>query len=160
MGRIINYKKTELYDTLVDEYEVFENYYDLLIFLAVIGYKEDNPVREGYRGSSSEGTAGESGLHNVYSQDLYRTIMASLAFQDTGDPEALVDEQTHMKVLAQYAAGGLEIAEDEFGDIAGDPTDAIINYIKMSQSEGTGTEGELAKIVQSFDDEMMNIEGE
>lgn len=86
--------------------------------------------------------------------------MASLAFQDTGDPEALVDEQTHMKVLAQYAAGGLEIAEDEFGDIAGDPTDAIINYIKMSQSEGTGTEGELAKIVQSFDDEMMNIEGE
>ena len=83
--------------------------------------------------------------------------MASLAFHDTGNPEALVDSDTQMRVLAQYAAGGLEIAEREFGEVAGDPTDAIVNYIKSSRDTDTDFEGELERIVKSFDDEMMDL---
>ena len=155
--KIVRYKKTELYEQLVDEYGVFENYYDLLVFFGVVGYHEDNPVRSDFRGAASEGTKGEAGLDNIYSTDLYQTIMASLAFQDTGNPEALVDSDTQMRVLAQYAAGGLEIAEREFGEVAGDPTDAIVNYIKSSRDTDTDFEGELERIVKSFDDEMMDL---
>jgi dnd system-associated protein 4 len=159
MGKpIISYRKTDLYERVVDEYEVFENYYDFLVFLAVIGYRENNPIRSNYRGSGSDGTKGEIGLQNVRSNDLYRTIMACLAFQDTGDPESLVDSSTQMRVLSQYAAGGVEVAEREFGEVAGDPTDAILNYIRRRQDEEPGHGGELERIVESFDDEMMGIE--
>jgi dnd system-associated protein 4 len=156
MGKpIIGYRKTDLYERAVDEYGTFENYYDFLVFLAVLGYRENNPVRNGYRGSSAEDTNGEIGLQNVQSNDLYRTIMACLAFQDTGNPESLVDSSEQMKVLSQYAAGGLEVAEQKFGEIAGDPIDAILNYIQDQQDDDPAIGGELQKIVESFDDEMM-----
>jgi hypothetical protein len=159
MGKpIIRYRKSGLYDRVVDEYEVFENYYDFLVFLAVVGYYEDRPKRNNYSGNRGEGTKGEIGLQNVHSNDLYRTIMACLAFQDTGDPEALVDASVQMKVLSQYAAGGLDVAEEEFGDIAGDPTDAILNYIENQQGSDPGVGGELERIVKSFDNQMMNFE--
>lgn len=158
MGKpIIRYRKTELYETFVDQYEVFDHYYDFLVFLAVVGYHENMPQRDNFRGDRQGGTRGEIGIQNVYSNEFYRTIMACLAFQDTGDPEALVDQSKQMEVLAQYAAGGLQLAEQEFGDVAGDPTDALINYIKRQQGENTGMSGELAEIVESFDDQMMQL---
>lgn len=156
MGKaILKYLKTDLYDTLVDEYGVFEYNYDLLVFLAVLGYREGSPVRSNYTGERSEGTLGEIGLDNLYSNELYRAVMASLAFQDTGDPEALVDSGVQMRVLAQYAAGGLEVAESEFGDVAGDPTDAFVNYLKGHAEDGTDVKGELQTIIQAFDEGMM-----
>lgn len=85
---------------------------------------------------------------------------ACLAFQHTGDPEALVDPAVHKKVIAQYAAGGLEFAQEQFGQNAGDPTDAIVNYIR-SREESEDDEiiqGELDAIVEAFDEEMMKYE--
>lgn len=157
MGKpIIQYRKSDLYDRVVDEYDVFSSSYDFLLFLAMVGYREDRPKRNNYTGDRSEGTLGEIGLQNVYSNELYRVLMASLAFQDTNDPTALVDSGKQMKVLAQYAAGGLEIAENEFGHTAGDPTDAILNYIESNREPTEDFEGELGKIVESFDNQMMD----
>ncbi len=156
MGKpIITYRKSDLYDRVVDEYEVFGSSYDFLMFLAMVGYREDNPKRNNYRGDRDDGTRGEIGLQNVYSNELYRVLMSSLAFHDTDQPEALVDSGKQMKILAQYAAGGLEIAENEFGHTAGDPTDAILNYIKESRNPDQDYGGELGRIVESFDDQMM-----
>ncbi|GAA0291675.1 hypothetical protein [Halarchaeum salinum] len=157
MGKpIITYRKSELYDQVVDEYEVFASSYHFLMFLAIIGYREGRLKQNNYRGDRDEGTRGEIGLQNVYSNELYRTIMACLALQETGDPDALVDSSKQMKILAQYAAGGLEVAEQEFGDIAGDPTDAIVNYIKRVHEDNNDIGGELDAIVKSFDDEMLD----
>jgi dnd system-associated protein 4 len=161
MGKInIEYKQGDLYERLVDEYEVFDYYYEAMVFFAVVGYRESRVKRSDYKGSKSEGTKSEAGLQNVYSKDLYQTIAACLAFHDTGNPESLVDPETHKRVLAQYAAGGLEYAQEEFGQNAGDPTDAIINYIKSRDDPTSRPEvdGELEKIVESFDDEMMDLE--
>jgi len=159
MGKpIIKYRKSDLYDQVVDEYDVFASSYDFLIFLAVVGYRENRLKQNNYTGDRDEGTRGEIGLQNVYSNDLYRTIMACLALQESGNPDALVDSSTQMQVLAQYAAGGLEVAEQEFGDIAGDPTDAIVNYIERLHEDNPAPGGELDAIVKSFDDEMLNTE--
>lgn len=161
MGKInIEYKQGDLYEKLVDEYEVFEYYYEALVFFAVIGYREDRVKRSDYTGSKADDTKSEAGLQNVYSRDLYQTIAACLAFQDTGNPESLVDPETHKRVIAQYAAGGLEYAHQEFGQTAGDPTDAIINYIESCDDPTTRSrvDGELQKIVEAFDDEMMDFE--
>ena len=151
MGKTVKYKKSDLYDRIVDEYEVFEYGYEFMIFLAVMGYRDGKPDREDYRG------AGEIGLENLLNKELYRIIMASLAFQDTGNPGALVNVDQQEKILAQYSAGGLKVAEGEFGQTAGDPTDAIVSYIK--EYEGTQMyQGTLGEIVDAFDDQMLGIE--
>jgi len=155
----IKYQQGELYQKLVDEYEVFDHYYEVLVFLAVVGYREDR-VRRGGLTDGDDGKTSEAGLQNVYSRDLFHTVAACLAFQDTGDPEALVDREEHKRVIAEYAAGGLEFAREQFGQNAGDPTDAVVTYIKSRrEDEPDGDiEGELKRIVESFDDEMMGYE--
>jgi dnd system-associated protein 4 len=158
MGTIVKYRTSELYDTVVDEHNVFNSSYDFMMFLAILGYSKNNPVRDNFDGSANEGTRGEIGLENVYSNELYRVLMMSLAYQDTNDPEALVDSKKQIEVLTQYAAGGLEIAEREFGGTAGDPLNAIMNYIKNKREESEDFEGVLGDIVNSFDDEVLNTE--
>lgn len=159
MGKtLIQYEQGGLYNQLVDEHEIFDHYYEVLVFLAVVGYREDNVKRENYKGDPGAETQSEAGLENVRSRDLFQTVAACLAFQDTGNPEALVDPMEHKRVIAQYAAGGLEFAETEFGQNAGDPTDAIVNYIRSRKDDEDDEviQGELQKIVTAFDDEMMN----
>lgn len=154
----ISYKKSDLYERVVDEYDIFENSYDFMVFLAVIGYRENNIVRDGYEGSDANGTRGQIGAENFFANDLYRVIASSIAFQDTKDASALVDSELQAQKLSQYAAGGLEIAEREFGQIAGDPTDAIVNYIEDQQNEQKEYKGTLGEIVKAFDDQMMGVE--
>jgi dnd system-associated protein 4 len=159
MGKpLITYEKGELYEQFVDEDEVFDHYYEVLVFFAVLGYREGNVKRENFTGSQE--TQSDAGLHNIHSRDLYHTIAACLAYQDTGKPEALVDPDEHKRVIAQYAAGGLEVARKKFGQNAGDPTDAIVDYIKSKEEddEEDEIETELQNIVDSFDDEMMGYE--
>lgn len=156
----LKYKKSDLYDTVVDEYGVFKHNYQFMMFLAVLGYINERPRRNDYTGSEQDGTQGNIAMSNFYSQDLYRVFAASLAYQDTGDPEDLVNTDEHMRVMAQYSAGGLEIAEREFGSIGGDPTDAIMHYISETGGGGTEADTILAKIRESFDDEMMDTNAE
>lgn len=161
MGKtLIKYEKGDLYEQLVDEHEVFDHYYEVLVFLAVVGYREGEVKREDYKGDAEAGTSSDAGLQNVHSRDLFHTVAACLAFQDTGDPESLVNPVEHKRVIAQYAAGGLEFAQQEFGQNAGDPTDAIVNYIKSRKEDEDDEviQGELQEIVESFDDEMMGYE--
>lgn len=157
---IIGYEKGELYEQLIDNYKVFNYYYEVLMFLAIVGYRENCVKRDDYRGDSKAETQGEAGLHNIHSRDLFHTISACLAFQDTGDPKALVDPDEHKRVIGQYAAGGLEFIEEELDDVSGDPTDEIIEYIKSR--EGTEDDetihGELQEIVDAFDNEMMGYD--
>lgn len=155
----ISYPKSELYDRVVDEYGIFEHSYDFMVFLAVLGYREGKPVREAPIESNAEWTKGEIGAENFFANDLYRMVTACIAFQDTDDPSALVDPELQAKILAQYVAGGLEVAEAEFGQTAGDPTNAILNHLKQYQ-ESDDYRGTLGKIVRAFDDEMMGIESE
>ncbi|AWB28520.1 hypothetical protein [Halococcoides cellulosivorans] len=147
------YNKSELYDRVVERHGIFENSYDFMVFLAVMGYRENRRITSEYLGN--DGMSGEIGVDNLKKNELYRTVMACLAFQETNDPTALVNERKQAKILAQYAAGGLEIAEQEFGTVAGDPTDAVVNYIRSAQDEDINPSGELGKIVSSFDEEMM-----
>ncbi|MFB6197808.1 MAG: hypothetical protein ABEI52_05990, partial [Halobacteriaceae archaeon] len=64
-------------------------------------------------------------------------------------------EEEQIEKLTQYAAGGLEIAEEEFGRTAGDPTDAIVNYIKSKRETDT-YQGTLGEIVKEFNDSILD----
>jgi len=97
-------------------------------------------------------------INMLHKDNHYHAIVAALAFQKTGDPSAMADPEVHAEVIAQYAAGGLQVYENEFGDVAGDPVDALANYIKstVDEEDVTTEDDELQTIIQSFDNEMFN----
>lgn len=144
----VKYEKTPIYETLVDEYDVFESYVDFFVFAASLGYARNELVRDGYEGDN------EMLWMHVQRKDLYRVVAASIAYQHTGDPETLVDAERQLPILAQYAAGGAKIASEEFGDVTGDPTDAIVNFLQSEHSEGSQDEEEeiLNQIRDGFDE--------
>lgn len=144
----VKYEKTEIYEVLVDDYGIFDSYVDFFMFVASLGYAKNEPVRSGYEGEN------EMLWMHVQNKDLYQVVAAAIAYQDTDDPRALVDPEIQLPILAQYAAGGAEIASDEFGDIAGDPTDAVVNYLQAEHSADTQDEEEeiLNQIRSGFDE--------
>jgi dnd system-associated protein 4 len=152
----IPYKKTDVYDALTDEHGIFDYYFDVIMFMAVLGYREGEIETEDYLGDEDE--RGSIGIERFHNNNHYHAIVAALAFQKTGDPSSMADPDVHRKIIPQYAAGGLKVYEREFGDVAGDPTDALANYIKscVDDEEVTREDDELQTIIQSFDDEMFN----
>lgn len=157
MTMSVSFKKPDLYDEWVEEYEIFDNLYDAVIFMAVLGYVEDNVERGNFRGSKEGVGQGNIRIESFYSDDIYRVIGSCLAYQDTDDPDALVDPELQAEIISKYATGGLEIAQKEFGDIPGDPTDAIVNYIETREERPeTGEKTILNKIRENFDNEMLN----
>lgn len=149
----VKYEKTDIYETLVDEHEVFDSYIDLFVFCASLGYARDEG-RQDYEGDS------EMLWMHIANNELYRAVAAAIAYQDRDDPEALISPDVQLEVLAKYAAGGAEIAADEFGDIDGDPTDAVMNFIKANQDSQSRTEQNsiLDEIRQSFDQTTMELD--
>jgi dnd system-associated protein 4 len=145
----VRYKKAEVYDELTEEYGLFKYYYQVMLFLAVLGYREDTIETNDYIDDESS-----FGLERFTDRGRYHAIITCLAFQKTGDSSAMADDKIKRDAVAQYAAGGLKVYEREFGHIAGDPTDAIANYIKSCTTGGTEPDdGVLQTIIQSFDDE-------
>jgi hypothetical protein len=157
MTMSVSFKKPDLYDEWVDDYEIFDNLYDAVIFMAVLGYVEDSVERENFRGSKGGVGQGNIRIESFYSDDIYRVIGGCLAYQDTEDPDALVDTELQAETISKYATGGLEVAQEEFGAIPGNPADAIVNYIEAHEERPeTGKKSILTKIRENFDNEMLN----
>jgi dnd system-associated protein 4 len=145
---VYRYAQTELIDTLVNDHEIFSSYKDAIIFLGVLGYREGESVRKGLSGFN--GDVGEIDYSTFATTSMYIDILGSLAFQHTGDPDMLVDREEQLEILDMYAAGGLQIFQREFGQVKGDPTDAIVNFIQTYEDKDEPAEGELQTILDAF----------
>lgn len=145
------YKQTDIYDKLVKDHDIFENYIDCFVFAASVGYYENRFETEDYTGD------GEMLWMHFSSRDLYRAAAASIAYQHTKDPETLTDPDKQLEVLAQYALGGAELLEEKFGDAKGTPREGLLKYVQShSSEEERGKENEMLKaIARSFDEDMM-----
>lgn len=149
----IYYEKTSIYEQLVKEHDVFDSYTDFFVFCATLGYVRGE-ARPDYDGDA------EMLWMHLSNDELYRAVAAAIAYQDRNDPEALLDPGIQLDVLGKYAAGGAEIAADEFGDINGDPTDAVTNFLKSNQEPETQAEQDdvLADIRESFDQTTLELD--
>lgn len=146
------YKQTDIYERLVDEHGIFENYIDCFVFAASVGYDQGRYETEDYEGD------GEMLWMHFSGNDLYRATAASIAYQHTDDPAALSNPDKQLEVLAKYAAGGAEILEEKFGDTKGTPRNALLNFVQSHSSEDErGEENDmLEEIARSFDDEVLS----
>lgn len=146
----VNYDKTEIYETLVDEYEIFDSYVDFFMFAASLGYDRDEYVADGDEGDN------EMLWMHLRSNERYQVIAASIAYQHSGDPETLVKPDRQLPILARYAAGGAQIAKQEFGDVVGDPTDSVINFLQAAHNEETQDKEEeiLKQVREGFDESL------
>jgi hypothetical protein len=94
---------------------------------------------------------------HLSNKQTYRAVAASIAYQHTGDPEALVDPKIQLEVLARYAKAGVERLHREFGESATTPRDGLISFIENQQpSKNTGQDDILGSIVDSFDQSMIS----
>lgn len=146
------YKRTPIYDAMVDEHDIFENYIDCFVFFATLGYDRGRYDATDYTGD------GEMLWMHFGSRDLYRATAAAIAYQHTDDPQALVRPETQLEVMAKYAAGGAAIAAEEFGDVAGDPPDALLNFVRSNRDTDSADERDstLDEIVAAFDDDILD----
>lgn len=148
----INYTKRDLVESLVDEYGIFSDYRDLMIFLAVLGYRENELSHGGFEASGDN--IGQIKHSTFRSKQLYKSVLESLAFQHTGNPDALADEGRQFDILEKCAAGGLQVLQRRLGDIKGDPTDALVNLIQSyDDGDNNKTGEELQSILNEFNED-------
>jgi len=108
------YYRHDIYDRMVDEWEVFDSLVDFFVFAASVGYAvSDRPTVNTYtarevQGSTDDGTRGEMLWMHFSDKQTYRAVAASIAYQHTGDSAALVEPETQLEVLARYAKAGAE----------------------------------------------------
>lgn len=144
----------DVYERFVEEYGIFEKKMDLFFFTGCLGYYFDEIDVDDYQGD------GEMLWMHFSNQRKYRATAAAIAYQRTEDPGALVDPSTQLQILAQYAAGGIDVLRREFGEVKGDPTDALMNFIQDHRDPDREEEQEtlLGEIVSSFDEEMVGAD--
>jgi dnd system-associated protein 4 len=150
------YHRHELYDKMVDDWDLFNTYVDFFVFAASVGYATvDRTTAAAYDESEFTGD-GEMLWMHLSNKQTYRAVAASIAYQHTGDPEALVSPKIQLEVLARYAKAGVERLAREFGDSATTPRDGLLSFIENEQPSGEAEDEDLlGAIVDSFDQNMI-----
>lgn len=153
----VKHRRTDIWEELVEEHNVFDTYIDMFVFAGSVGHYFDD-YKTSFKSDNDEEN-GEILWMHLSNKNLYRAVMAGIAYQHTGDPEALVKPPMQLEIMAQYAVGGAQVIADELRGVKGDPTDTLINYIQnhhdVDRSEQQ--ESELQRILDSFDDEIMDM---
>lgn len=134
-----NYRKTGIYDRLVDEEGIFNSYMDLFVFAACRAYAEGERHTEDYQGEA------EMLWMHFGNKDFYRAAAACIAYQTTEDAGALMDNERQLEIMAQYASAGADILEDEYGPVKGSPLNSLLNDVRSYEPEGNdGDEGRVS----------------
>jgi hypothetical protein len=141
---------------MVKDWDLFDTFVDFFLFAGSVGYATvDRATAAGYAESEFEGE-GEMLWMHVSNKKTYRAVAASVAYQHTGDPEALVKPEIQLEVLARYANAGVERLDKEFGDSAGTPRDGLLSFIENERPTGESESSDLlGSIVDSFDQNMI-----
>lgn len=148
----INYVKSQAYEFLVDEHEIFERYYDALLLFALVGYENEKFEEIGVTASEADEIPESTATRNKMDE----IVLASLGFQHTGKQETLANRKEQFRIVTKYAAGGEKILSQEIESFETDPTDELISYIRSSRkNERDADRGILDDIVESFQDEVI-----
>lgn len=148
----VKYEKSDIYEQFVDEYEIFDTYIDFFVFAAAVGYADN-------RREEADGDNEMLWMHFT-NKTLYKAVAAAIAYNHHDNPDALIDPEMQLKTLAKFAAGGTTILQEEFEDISGDPTDALLSHIqdREEQEETESRQTVLENIMNSFDSDMYDRE--
>ena len=137
--RLYYEKKKEIYDPLVDsksDYQVFSKYRDLFLLAACIGYKEKKKVK--MTGNVSD--RGELHWEMFERDNTDLATINAIALSEISDINVILDNEEMLdrkiKIIEEYANGGIQIIKEKVLDMPGDPLDNLINYIFEELKEG------------------------
>lgn len=131
MTKRLHYEnKKNIYDRLVDrkfDHQIFSEYRDLFLLAACIGYKK----RKREKMSSNHSNRGELHWNSFDNTDL--AVINSIALSETSDINVILDTDEmidkKIRIIEEYAHGGIQIIKKKVLDMPGDPLDNLINYI-------------------------------
>jgi dnd system-associated protein 4 len=139
----IRYDRNEAYDQLVNEHEVFNSYVDFFVFCAALGFSRDERRPNAYEGADHE----LLWMH-IEGTELFEAVSKAIAYQDTGNPDALDDKETQLELLAEYAAAGAEIVADEVLTAGDDIVPTVVRFIlNEAPPLESGTESDLSGLL-------------
>jgi hypothetical protein len=141
-----NYRQTDIYERLVDEEGIFGSYVDLFVFAACRGYAADERHTEDYTGDA------EMLWMHFGNRDFYRAAAACIAYQTTGDPESLMNNERQLDIMAQYASAGADILEEEYGPVKGSPLNSLVNDIRGFKPDENESEERVSPLEQLHQD--------
>lgn len=154
------YARTDIYDKMVEEWEIFDTYVDFFVFAASVGYRVSSRSDVASYDESDYTGDGEMLWMHFTNKTTYRAVASSIAYQYTGNVDAFTDPQLQLDVLARYAKAGAKALAEEFGDSQAPPRDGLVayidNYEDMNQSKAQ--EELLDEIIDSFDRDMFSLE--
>jgi len=128
----IRYDRNVAYQRLVDEKGVFNTYVDFFMFCAALGYTRDERVPKAYKGADHELL-----WSHIEGAELFETMSKSIAYQETGNPDVLDDQERQLEFLAEYAAAGAKIAAKEFETVSDDLLDIVARFV-LEEGSSTG----------------------
>jgi hypothetical protein len=158
------YYRHELYDRMVEEWNIFENYVDLIIFAAAVGYTGSTKQRvneyskEEIKGLDSD-RSGIIKWSSISNQQSYRVISASIAYQHTNEYEVITDPEKQLEIVTRYARAGILELADDFNDYTNPPRDGLISYIDNLSEDSNTDEDEpdvFGQIIDSFDEDIFS----
>jgi hypothetical protein len=154
------YARTNIYDQMVDEWDIFDTYVDFFVFAASVGYRISSRSDVASYDESDYTGDGEMLWMHFTNKGTYRAVAASIAYQYTGKVDAFTDPQLQLDVLARYAKVGAEALSDEFGDSQATPRDGLVAFIDDYEDldNSKAQEEVLDDIIDSFDRDMFNMD--
>lgn len=154
------YARTDIYDQMVDDWDIFDTYVDFFVFAASVGYRIGSRSDVASYDEDYYTGEGEMLWMHFTNKVTYRAVAASIAYQYTGSVDAFTDPQLQLDVLARYAKAGADELAKEFGDSQATPRDGLVTFINEYEDvdESQAQEEMLDEIIDSFDRDMFDIE--
>lgn len=154
------YDRSEIYDQMVDEWDIFDTYVDFFVFAASVGYRVSSRSDVASYDESVYTGEGEMLWMHFTNKATYRAVAASIAYQYTGNVDAFTDPELQLEILARYAKAGADTLTTEFGDSQATPRDGIVASIDdYEDMDKTQEQDELLdEIIDSFDRDMFSMD--
>ena len=119
----IDYRKTEVYDVLVDQDQIFDSYTQLLIFAAAVGYAHGRFEEDVEEDAQTK-------WYYIKGDNRLEVAIASIAYSHSRDPDVLTDLVRQFDILVGYGAGGAEVLHEEVVEQPGENLDLLIQLIE------------------------------
>lgn len=142
------FQKDEAFEALVNSEPIFESDARFLVFCACLGYNRKRRTHDYEKN-------GEMRWSYINQDSILAVMTASLAYAATDDPEAMMDPETQIEVLAQCSAGGSQLIKNRVLDEPGENLDLLVELLQEERNRGEFSE--RVDILSEIEDEVSSI---
>jgi hypothetical protein len=134
-----DYESNDAYEQLVGSEGPFNARYELLVFAASVGFSRgdaaaDAPV-DNPEATADSREQKEMRWNYINQNTRLSVVTASLAYADTGEPEAILSADQQIETLVEYGAAGSRALYEEVISPGGDNLDNLVDFVQEHRDD-------------------------